>query len=182
MKKTWKRSALLMGTAMLGAIALSGTNVQAGDVTMGIDVTVLSTLSETVTNDMDFGSIDLSPGGDTVTINASAGSATPAATGTSTPTGGTSGLITVASPNAFTITVTYPATATLNGAGAAAGETLTVSDIAANSVGGAATVPKSSGASPGSDALIHVGGAIVFPPSTVNGPYSGTMTITLNYS
>ena len=182
MIKRWKSSALLVGTAMLGTIALSGANVQAGDVTMGIDVTVLSTLSETVTNDLDFGSIDLSPGGDTVTIDASAGANTPAASGTSIPTGGTSGLITVASPNAFTITLNYPGTATLTGSGSAAGQTLTVTDIAANSVGGAATVSKSAGASPGSDALIHVGGSIVFPPSTVNGPYSGTMTITLNYS
>lgn len=181
MKKTWKRSALLMGTAMLGAIALSGTNVQAGDVTMDINVEVNSTLTETATN-MDFGTIDLNPAGDTVTIDATAGSATPATTGTSVITGGTSGTITVASPNAFTITVTYPATATLNGSGTAAGETLTVSDIAANSEGGSGPVTKSSGPSPGSDAVIHVGGAIVFPADTVNGPYSGTMTITLNYS
>ena len=182
MLRRTKCGALLVGAALFGATALSGTMATAGDVTMTIDVTVATTLSETVNNNLDFGTIGLSPGGDTIRINATGGSATPAATGSSSITGGGSGLVTFASPNAFTINVVYPATVTLNGSGSAAGQTVTVTNIANNSTGGLNPINKSGGASPGSDELIHVGGEIVFPPSTVNGPYSGTMTITFNYS
>lgn len=182
MKKTWKSSVLLIGTAMLGAVALSGTNAMAGDVTMTVDAVISSTLQETVTTHLNFGTVDLSPGGDTLTLDAKAGAATFAAGGSSTAVGATSGLVTVSSPNGFTITLTYPASVTLNGSGAAAGSTLTLTGVAANSVGGVTPVVKSAGVAPGSDALIHVGGQIVAPSGTKNGPYNGSMTITLNYS
>jgi hypothetical protein len=182
MKKTWKSSVLLIGTAMLGAVALSGMNAMAGDVTMTVDAVISSTLSETVTTELDFGTVDLSPGGDTLTLDASAGAATFAAGGSSTAVGATSGLVTVSSPNGFTITLTYPVSVALTGSGSAAGGTLTITSIGANSVGGVTPVVKSSGVAPASDALIHVGGEIIAPSGTLNGPYTGSMTITLNYS
>ena len=82
----------------------------AGDVTMDVSATVAPSLTETVTTQMSFGSIDLNPGGDTIIIDASSGAATPASSGgASVVTGGNSGLVTVAASTNFTINVVYEA-------------------------------------------------------------------------
>ena len=188
MKKTWKSSVLLLGTAMLGAAALSGTNAMAGNVNMGVDVIVTTSLVETVTNDLNFGTIDLNPAGDTISIDASAATVDdPAAAVTtisqvngSTTTGATSGLVTIESAGPFNIAVTYPGSVPLVGtAGNAVGAPdLALTQINANSVGGAVPVAKAGG----TDATIHVGGEIVFPANTAAGTYAGTMLITFNYN
>ena len=187
MKKTWKSSVLLLGIAMLGAVALSGTNAMAGDVDLPVDVTVTTSLVETPVTDLSFGSLDLNPAGDTVTIDAS-GSAIADDTDIvtaidvlngSVSTTATSGLVTIASTADMNIDVVYPATVALIGTtGDAIGAPdLALVDIAANSVGGAGDISKTGL----TDATIHVGGEIVFPANTATGLYEGTMVITFNY-
>lgn len=176
MKKTWISKVLLIGTAMLGAVALSGTNAMAGDVTMDVTAVVNSTLTETVTTNLNFGTIDLVPQGDVIRINASGGAATATATGTSLITGSTSGLITVsATAGAFTIGITYPAGPILL-TGIASGDTVNLTAIAANST--ATGVAKVANV----DAVIHVGGVVTFLAGTEDDTYEGTITITLNYT
>lgn len=175
MKKTWKSSVLLIGTAMLGAVALSGTNAMAGDLTMTVTATVLSTLTETVTTNLNFGTVDLVPQGDVITINASGGAATAVATGSSTTVGSTSGLITVSSVGAMNIGITYPGVAQPL-LGAVSGDTVNLTAIVANSTTtGVAKVANV-------DALIHVGGVVTFPAGTENDTYNGSILITLNYT
>lgn len=175
MRKTWKSSVLLIGTAMLGAVALSGTNAMAGDVTMTVTATVNSTLTETVTTNLNFGTVDLVPQGDVITINASSGAATAAATGSSTIVGSTSGLITVSSVGAFTIGIVYPGVAQPL-LGAVSGDTVNLTAIGANSTAtGLAKVANV-------NAEIHVGGVVTFPANTENDTYNGSITITLNYT
>ena len=183
MKKTWKSSVLLIGTAMLGAVALSGMNALAGDVDMEVNVTVTSSLVETVTNPLSFGTLDLNPAGDTITIDASAAVAAVTTIGElngSTTTGATSGLVTIETGADTTIAVTYPGTVALVGqTGDAVGAPdLVLNAISANSNGGSANISKTGL----TDALIHVGGQIVFPANTATGSYKGTMNIIFNYS
>ena len=152
----------------------------AGTVNMTATAVITSSTTETVTTNLDFGSIDLDPAGETVTINASAGAATPAVANASVVTGGTSGLITITSAVVMHVDVTYPAANITLSNGS--GDTLTIvaATIAANSMypdTGAGT--NTDGTNP---LLIHVGGIIVVPAGQANGTYTGTMAITINYS
>lgn len=188
MRKIWKSSAMLLGTAMVGMIALSGTNAAAGDVEVQITAEIATTLTETATTPLNFGEIDLSPVGDTFTIDASGldtGATTAAeVTGNEgdtnsslvTPASSSSGMITIAS--AFDITgvsLDIPAgPVTLTGAGE--GEEVTVSDFTANSTVG--PEPKTGG----DDLYLHIGGKLTAPPGTPPDTYSGTVTVTVNYN
>ncbi len=153
----------------------------AGDVIMNVSAEITSTTTETVTTHLDFGSIDLDPdpAGDTITINAASGPASPVATGASVITGGTSGLITITSSVVMHVDVTYPATNVTLTSGSNT-LTLTPANIISNSM-----YPDSG---PGTDTdgsnalLIHVGGVIVIPQGQASGTYTGSMTITINYS
>jgi len=184
MKRTWRSNLFLSGTALLAAIALSGTTALA-DVTMNITAAVTSSVVETVTTEMDFGTIEVIPGGDTITIDAlqsganSGGAAgAPAATGASAVSGGTSGLITIASAIGFDIDVGYEADSLVTITDGTTSTFLNLID--ANSGGGAAdgTVTHTAGA----DTLIHVGGAIVFPAGSTTGAYTGSTSIVINYT
>lgn len=187
MKQYRKSSALLIGAAMLGAVALSGTTVLAGTVNMTIAAVVQTTLTETVTTDMDFATIEVIPAGDTVTIDAGGvaasgdggAAATAVATGASVVTGvSTSGLITIASTIGFDLDVTYPGDDTVV---ITDGTTNTfLNAIEANSGGGATngTVTHAAGV----DTEIHVGGEIAFPAGSTTGNYTGAMDITITYS
>lgn len=171
---------LLSGALLLGAIALSGTTATA-DVTMQVSGTLTSTIVETVTTEMDFGSVEILPAGDTITIAAgttdgSGGTAAvPVATGTSVVTGGTSGLITISSPIALDINVTYPPSVDLTDGTT----TVALSAIDANSGGGTTDGTVSHLATV--DTLIHVGGVIVFGLNATTGDYSGSIPITISY-
>lgn len=186
MKKFGKSSSLLVGTALLGAVALSGTPTMAGTVNMTIAATVQTTLTETVTTNLDFATIELIPAGDTITIDASGGgggaggsTATAVATGGSTVSGvSTSGLITVTSPVTFDIDVTYEANDTVV---VTDGTTNTfLNDIDANS--GCGTTDTTCTHTGGTPTEIHVGGAITFPSGSTTGSYAGAMDIILVYS
>ncbi len=186
MKNKWKSSAFLAGTAMLGAVALSGTTGIAGTVNMTIAAAITSSLTETVTTELDFASIEILPAGDTITIDASGAgggdggaAAVAAATGASALSGvSTSGLITIASAIGFDVDVVYPADSTVV---ITDGTTSTfLNNIDALSGGGTTDTTVTHAA--GVDTLIHVGGEIVFPAGSTTGSYAGAMDITINYS
>ena len=152
----------------------------AGDVTMDVTATVAPSLTETVTTDMSFGSIDLNPAGDTIVIDAHSGAATPASSGAvSLVTGGTSGLITVAANTDFTINVVYQANGVVALTEPVSGDIVYLNSIDQYSEGGTINggVPHTGG----TDSLISVGGSVQFPSGAAAGTYSGSMTITLNY-
>lgn len=179
MWKTWKSSALFWGTAVLGALALSGNTVEAGDVPMQVQAIINSTLSVTATT-LNFGEIDVTPAGDTITIDAHLGATTTAvATNASpiTPASATSGLITVSSANGFTVDIVYPST-TQTLTGVSNGDTLSLTNIGANSTATPAT--KAVGAA--NDLEINVGGVLTIPAGVSDDTYECTITITLNYS
>ncbi len=187
MKKIQRGTLLWGGVTLLGLISLPVTTAMA-DVDMTVSAQVISSLSEVVTTNMDFGTIDLDPDGDTITINASAGglstggsSASPEATGTVTHvSGGTSGLLTIQSAIALDIDITYPGDTDVPLNGITPG--LMVTDIDTNSGGGllgaaAGTIHHTANIA----TLIHVGGLVDFPMGTETDNYSGTMHIELAY-
>jgi len=157
-----------------------GTSAFAGALSMTATAVITTSTTETVTTDLDFGSIDLDPAGDTITIDASGGSATPAAGAASVVTGGTSGLITIVSQVVMHVDVTYPAADVTLTSGANT-LTLTSANIIANSQydDGGAGADTLGGGTPLS---INVGGVIVIPAGQANGTYTGTINVTVNYS
>ncbi len=176
MRKIWKGSTFLASAALFGAVVMSGTTAMAGTVDVSVDVEITSTLVEALGNDMDFGSIELSPTGPSVvTIDASTGAvATPTATNGSVVTPGAfgSGLVTVESPIALTIGIAVTDTTTLSGAGAPIPFTAGIANSTTTAlphVGGATT-------------NIHVGGVITIPGGQTTGAYTGTVTVTLTYT
>lgn len=165
-----------LGAAVLCVVASSW----AGDVTMDVTAAVAPSLTETVTTDMSFGSIDLNPAGDTITIDAHVGAATPASAGAvSVVSGGTSGLITVAANTDFTINVVYQANGVVALTEPVSGDIVYLNNIDQYSEGG--TTNGGVAHTGGTDSLISVGGSVQFPTAAAAGTYSGSMTITLNY-
>ncbi len=150
---------------------------------MAVSGTLTSSIVETVTTEMSFGSVEILPAGDTITIAAGGtpGSgfggvaAIPVSTGSSVVTGGTSGLITISSPIALGINVIYPPSITLTDGVTSVDLTL----IDANSGGGTTDTTVTHAATV--DTLIHVGGVIVFPLNATTGTYAGDIAITINY-
>lgn len=184
MQKIWKSSVLLIGGAVLGVVALSGTTAEA-DVTMNVTADVISSVSETVTTNMNFGTIDLIPAGDTIRINAAGvgggaggAAAVPVATGASIVVGGTSGLITITGAIGFDIDVVYPGN---NIVTLTDGTTsVFVNNIDQNSGGGTTDGTITHGA--GTNTLIHVGGQIILPAGATTGTYTGSFNVVINYS
>ncbi len=178
MVKLGKGRSILLGTALLGAIALSGTTIYAGDVNVAVTATLTSTLTETNTTPLHFGSVEISQGGDTITIDASGNTAITAATviNGSVVTGSpTSGLITVASPSSFSIQAAYPATVTV---------TDTVTDATLQNIeplSGGGTTNGAVVHAGGTPSTIYIGGDLVIPAGATAGSYTGTMVVTLTY-
>ena len=185
MKKTWKSSLYLGGTALFAAMALSGTTALAGPVPVTVDAITTSSITETATQTLDFDTIDLVPGGDTITIDASGPANGQAGTITSLNGSGviqaniTEATITVTSAAGtdFNIDVVYPADGTSTITDGTT--TVDINSVQANSGDGAAGTITHTG---GTDTVIHIGGALVFPAGSTTGTYTGTMTVTLNYS
>jgi hypothetical protein len=147
------------------------------NVTMNANAVVAAAaLTAVETTPVDFGTIIISTVASEVTINASAGAATPSVTsGSASVSGGTSGVITVTSNLDANLTVTYPANATINDGTGPPANTMTMSQISTNSTASpfAATV-----AGPN---LIHVGGVLSVANGQAAGNYTGTFTVTVNY-
>ena len=188
MKKTWKSSVLLIGTAMLGAIALSGTTVMAGPQNVPVTATVTTSVVEAVGVTLDFGSIDLNPAGDTITIDAAGvpnggGAAlvgTPSSLSGSVVTGTpAAGTITIAASVPLNISVSYPANGTgvsLTGPGTS---TATLDNIDANSGAGTTNLVYNYNGVGG--ATVYIGGELTFPAGSLTGAYAGVIPVTVSY-
>ena len=194
-KKLWTGSALFVGAAMLGVLALSGTKGVAAVHDVDVEATITTTLVETVASGINFGTIDLRPGvAETITMNVSTSSttsSTPTYTGGGTDDGPyasqgsivqeftfTPGRITVASEfDMATINVVYPA-APQNLVGNVTGDILTITGMAANSTGGGTDVLTKSG---GTTLHIHIGGVLNIPANSSNDTYVGTVPVEINY-
>jgi hypothetical protein len=187
--KLEKRRAVWLASGLVGAIVLSAMTAQAGDVTVNVSATVTSSITETEGQPMAFGTIDLVPGGDTITIDAS-DAATPegvagtisSANGSGTDVAAAEATIEVTSAigTDFNIDVVYPA----DGAASVTDGTTVVpiNSVQALSGNGLGGTISHTGAGAGSPTVIHVGGELVFPAGATTGAYTGTMTVTLNYS
>ncbi len=176
MEKIFKKTLLLSGTALIGAVALSVTAL--ADVSMPVTATLTQTFTEAVTTDMTFGTIGVDPTGDTITIDASLGSAVAVATGGSdvSAADSTSGLITITSSITTDVTPSYDATATLTDPGSS--DTVTVSLISANST------PAYTHDGPTGTSEIHVGGVltIVGTETFAGAIYAGSIAVAIAYN
>ena len=124
---------------------------------------------------IDFGSIDLNPGGDTILIAAETGRAAPRSAGNrSLVTGGSSGRLTLVSSQAGHVVILYPEFITLAGGG----HTLTVKDIPSHSQYAQDGVDFLGN---GSQIEINIGGVIEFRGNETRGSYNGSMAIQLNF-
>lgn len=117
-----------------------------------------------------FGEIDLHPGGDTITIAAQSGPATPE-TDRSAVSGGGSGLLTLSSTEAEQVEVLYPDSVTLT----SGGRSLTLRGVPALS--------QKSAILPGGGVQreLSIGGSLDLQGDEKRGTYSGSMIIQLNF-
>ena len=148
----------------LGSAAVLGMLLMAGPLAGG-EVTQVSGI--------DFGAIDLNPGGDTITIAAQNGPAVPMGS-RSVVTGGGSGLIRVTSVEAEHLEILYPNSVPLT----CTGQSLTITAIGPHSQYHLSGVDLPGG---GVARLISVGGSLQLGGNERSGRCSGTMTIQLNY-
>ena len=141
----------------------------------GVLVTVPAVMAGTVgqVTPVAIGTIDLHPGGDTITIAAENGPTSPVSE-RSLVTGGGSGLITITSTDSEHVEIIYPQEVTLSDGS----KTITLSDIPAHSEYDTTGVDLPGG---GIAIEISVGGKIVLPGNVSHGSYSGSMPIQLNF-
>lgn len=174
-KKAIGKKSFAVGMALFGVIGLSATTVNAVDV--DITANILSTLNITQGADLEFGTIDPHPLGDTITIDASAGAVTTTSTlQGSGVTAASSGTITLESGSALNVVLSFAgAPITLTHTNNT--DTMTVTDFVDNSQGqSAAPYVHTAGTS-----TINIGGALIVPANAVDGNYSGTVVVTLSY-
>ena len=160
------------GFALLVIGVIFVPSAMTGNVDLPVTATIASTITETATSSLDFGSIDLDPAGDTITIAADAagsGTVIPVSEGSSVIVGGGNGVITVASGVAMTVAVTYPATVTITDGT----NNLDVVDIDLYSQYGlvgatSGDVSKAAGV----DLLIRIGGKIVISATQASAVYN----------
>lgn len=177
MTNIFKNSKMLAGAALLSSLTLAGTSAMAVDVSVPVTAVVQSTINITTTP-LDFGTIDIDPIGDTITLNATASSVTiPTILGGSAVTGASSGTIVVSSPTSFGIAITYPADGTTLMTGVLGNTTSVVLNaVTANST----TSPIAHVG--GVDDTINVGGALVLAANTPSDTYTGAMTVVFVYN
>ena len=136
--------------------------------------TVPAALSGTVDQviPINFGSIDLHPGGDTITIDARNGSASPQGSH-SVVTGGSSGRITITSSGSEQATVTYPSSIQLNDTT----HFITIDNIGTYSQYNGSIIDLSTPQT----INIHMGGQLHLPSDTVHNNYHGFMVINITF-
>ncbi len=132
-----------------------------------------SSAEVTLIEPISFGTIDFHPGGDTIRIAAASGPVKPDSD-RSIVTGGKSGLIRIVSDNIEHVDIIYPSSITLSNGSS----TLVLDGINSNSEyssGGVDTLGS------GLPLDVSIGGELVLSGDEMDGSYSGSMTITLNY-
>ncbi|MGI6656434.1 MAG: DUF4402 domain-containing protein [Desulfobulbus sp.] len=174
----------VMGAALCGLVLTPAANALAGDVDVPIEVTVQTSLVEEAET-LNFGTIPLSPLGDTITLNATTGAGAEASSDVGVVISDSApGVITATAAGPFKVTAAYAGTggqATLEGSGDATGNTLTVTGITANSQGSTAITATDADNDGTFEAVIYVGGVLELASDTVAGPYAGAVTATLTY-
>jgi len=176
------KKSLAWGMIVVGGIV--GTWSELGAATdktqdVEVDAVIQQTITTASPKNLNFGTIELDPAGDAITIDAHSGAvATATKTGGSVITGTVqSGSVTVSSPLSFDILVTYPASVTLNGVNSATNE-LTVQSITDNSEGSSIT-PTAHASN--TTTTFNVGGILNLPVTAVADTYEGTMTVELTF-
>ena len=122
---------------------------------------------------IDFGSIELNPGGDTIVIAAEHGHATPTAS-RSVITGGGSGRIRLTSADVEHVEILYPDSLVLT----AGGRQVVLTDIGPHSQHNGTGVDLLGGGVP---VDVHVGGRLDLRNDGSPGNYSGTMSLQFNF-
>jgi len=171
-----RKKAFTAGIVILGLLGMLTSAANAADVKVDITVTLASTLAINEGVDLAFGSIDPSPLGDTITIDASGGATTTASTlnGSGVP-GPTSGDIELISGSDLNVVLTFePETVVLSSGSL---PPLLISKFGENSQG-SSTAPF---AHSGPSSRINIGGELLIPSTFVPGVYSGFVNVTLNY-
>lgn len=167
--------------ALSGIVCLTGElwAAASGTQDVSVDAVIQQTISTASPKNLNFGTVELDPAGDTITIDASAGSSTTATKLNGSNVSGSvqSGSVTVTSPLSFDILVEYPASVTLDGA-ASASNHLTVQSISDNSQGSITAPTAHTG---GVTSTFNIGGVLNLPVTTVADIYHGTMTVKLTY-
>jgi hypothetical protein len=171
-KKTYLTAACFLSLVFFGSNQCFAATTQ----TLSLNATATieaASLNASIQNDLNFGTIIVSNQQSEVTINASAGSATPVVTsGSASVTGGGSGLIHVTTNLDSNITITYPASVTITETG---GDTMTINSIAVNST------PSPLNAVSGTPNELHVGGMLTVDSLQTAETYTGTVSITVSY-
>lgn len=174
---------ILSISIVLVSMLFFSSSAFAAPVTQAVDVTAVvqtATITLVKVKDIDFGTItkvDASPG--TITIDASGGAATPAATGAGVSvTGGNSGEITISSNVTANVTITYPVTSNLDKVGASSPtsvQQIEVKDFSTNSTGTSMSITA------GTPATLHLGGVITLKASQEPGNYSVSLNFAVDY-
>ncbi len=174
---------LLSLLVLLGGV-FGTSSAKAGTVVVGATATIVSAaMTLTKNTDLDMGSIIAdSAAGCTVTLDASAGAATPTITaGNCSVSGGASGQVTVGTNLNATVTIGYTVVGTGTATAANQLESLALTmpflgtDITTNST---ATNLAITVAGPN---LIHVGGLLTVAANQTAATYTGDITVTVNY-
>jgi len=173
-----KKSFLFAGAVLAGMTFCYVPAAFAADVNMPVTAVLHSSIDQQATQSLDFGSIDLSPVASTITLNASSGSGTPTASGSTIISGGNEGIISVWAAMNMTITLTYPNDNVVELTNM--GDTVYVNNIAANSQNSGGTVGHTGHAS--TPTTIAIGGTVDFTGNEGDGTYSGVMPIVLAYN
>jgi len=122
---------------------------------------------------LDFGTIDLNPGGDTIVIAAQHGPASP--TGSrSVVVGGSSGLMQLTSTEAEHVEIVYPESVLLS----CGGRSLNITNIGPNSQYSLSGVELPGG---GVTRSVSIGGSLALQGNETSGSCSGSMSIQLNF-
>lgn len=155
--------------------ALDGVGLQiAGDTDKG-KVKAFRSLSVTKTADLNFGRIQIPPSGtSTVTLDAASGARTVTGGGFAYPTPApTRGAFTVTGEGGQQFSVTIPPTLTLTGPGSL---TVAITDTAP------ASPSLSGGLGSAGTFSFTLGGSFTISSTTPTGPYSGVLTVSLDYN
>ncbi|MGE4518950.1 MAG: DUF4402 domain-containing protein [Desulfobacteraceae bacterium] len=172
-KKTYLTAACFLSLVFFGSNQCFAATTQ----TLSLNATATieaASLNASIQNDLNFGTIIVSNQQSEVTIDASAGSATPVVTsGSASVTGGGSGLIHVTTNLDSNITITYPPSVTITDTGGV--NTMTINSIAVNST------PSPLNAVSGTPNELHVGGMLTVDSLQTADTYTGTVSITVSY-
>lgn len=145
--------------------------------TITVDAVIqAATITATATQPLDFGTIINADTVSEVTIDASAGAATPSVTSGngSILVAGNNGILVVRTNIDATITVSYPASATISDGGTPA-STMTVDQIGTNSTAS----PISTTAN--TDFPVNIGGVLTVGANQTAATYTGTFSVTVSY-